>query len=99
MAALAQAEADGLGALQLARDHELHFTIPFIASYLALALVERGGAERAAELLDPISLPAHLLQTPGGLTLLGARGRVHQALGHRSLAIEQRRACGEGAAR
>ncbi len=93
--ALAEAEADAMPALDLAREQGLHFTIPFTAGYLALILRERGRIEEAAELLAPIPLPAVLAGTPAGVTLLEARGLVRLARGDVHGAIEDLRACGE----
>ena len=92
--ALAQAEADALGALELAREQGLHFTIPFIAGYLVLTLLERGRSEQAAELLAQLPLPPALAGTPAGITLLEARGRVHRARGDLPSALADLRACG-----
>ena len=93
--ALVDAEGDAFATLELARELQLHFTIPFIAGYLALTLNERGRTDEAAELLESVSLPAPLAGTPAGVTLLEARGRVHRARGERKTAIEDLRACGE----
>jgi DNA-binding CsgD family transcriptional regulator len=92
--ALADAEADAFATLELARELQLQFTIPFIAGYLALTLNERGRTDIAAELLATIPLPPPLAGTPAGITLLEARGRVHRARGERTSAIENLRACG-----
>jgi DNA-binding CsgD family transcriptional regulator len=90
----ADAEADLAGALELAAEHGLHFTIPFTASYLALALAEQGREREALALLEGVQLPAPLAGTPAGLTLLGVRGRMRRACGQRDAAIEDLRACG-----
>jgi DNA-binding CsgD family transcriptional regulator len=91
---LPEAEADAFGALELAREQQLHFTVPFIAAYLALTLLERGRLEAAAELLAPIPLPPALAGTPAGITLLEARGRMHRARGNLASARADLRACG-----
>ncbi|HEY1457925.1 MAG TPA: LuxR C-terminal-related transcriptional regulator, partial [Solirubrobacteraceae bacterium] len=93
--ALAQAEADAVDALALAREQELHFTIPFIAAYLSLTLLERGRVQEAWELLAPVALPAAVAGTPAGLTLLEARGRVHRGRGDLAGARADLSACGE----
>ncbi len=90
----ADAEADLAGALELAGEHGLHFTIPFTASYLALALAEQGRESEALALLESVQLPGPLAGTPAGVTLLGVRGRMRRACGQRDAAIQDLRACG-----
>ncbi|HEY1688427.1 MAG TPA: AAA family ATPase [Solirubrobacteraceae bacterium] len=93
--ALAEAEADLAGTLELAQEQGLHFTIPFTASYLALILQELGRVQEAAALLAQVPLPGPLAGTPAGVTLLEARGRLHLATGELAAAIADLRACGE----
>lgn len=93
--ALADAEADLAGTLELAEEQGLHFTIPFTASYLALTVQELGRSEQAAMVLEGVPLAGPLAGTPAGITLLEARGRVRRICGRGSEAISDLRACGE----
>ncbi len=95
--ALAEAEADAISALELAQQHGLEFTEPFLVSYAALALAWQGRVADAERLFDGIVLPPQLLATAAGSTLLDARGRVRRLCGDRAGAIDDLRRCGETA--
>jgi DNA-binding NarL/FixJ family response regulator len=81
--ALAEAEADALDALRLLGEQPpgeqgLEFIFPFPASYLSAVLRERGRLERAAELLEGMSLPSAL---NGRVTALDTRARLRTIQG------------------
>lgn len=93
--ALAEAEADTRAALELATEHNLIITVPFQASSLGMALLERGKLNQAAAVVEDVPLtPAHM-EAITGLVLLEARGRVRLARGQRAQAIDELRHCGQ----
>ncbi|HTD79136.1 MAG TPA: hypothetical protein VK898_15965, partial [Chloroflexota bacterium] len=97
--ALAEAEADTAAALELAIEHHLAFSIPFIAAYLSLTLLERGEIEQAAAVVEAVAINPALAEVPAGPTLFEARGRVRLARGQRAQGITDLRRCGQGAER
>jgi len=97
--ALAEAEADTAAALELATEHHLAFSVPFIAAYRSLTLLERGKIEQAAAVVEAVTLDAALAELPAGPTLFEARGRVRLARGQRAQAIAELRRCGRSADR
>ena len=78
---LAEAEADALTALELARQHGLAHLLPYATAYLAGILLDRGRREEAARLIDGASVPEQLAGSPAEVVLLEARGRVRCAGG------------------
>jgi DNA-binding CsgD family transcriptional regulator len=99
LGALVDAEADCRAALDLAREHALAFTHPFIASYLSMTLLARGdsvAARAVIESVEPSLAPAHTAAVP---TFLEARGTVLLACGDRVGALRDLRACAEAAER
>jgi DNA-binding CsgD family transcriptional regulator len=92
--ALASAERDLRHALEIAREHELHFTLPFVCGYLGETLTELGQPAAAAAVLASAA-PATLgFANPAAAALLSARGNVRLATGDRDGAIADLRACG-----
>jgi DNA-binding CsgD family transcriptional regulator len=78
-----------IGDLDLAEDHARRalelahedVTLMVAASWTATILLERGRADEAAELLEPIELGEEALNLWHGCILLAARGAVRAALG------------------
>jgi DNA-binding CsgD family transcriptional regulator len=95
MGALADAEADALAAFELARQHGLLFTLPFIAAHLSWAMLDRGDGERALDTVESIELDPGVLNTPAHHTFLEARALVRLERGHREQAIADLRECRE----
>jgi DNA-binding CsgD family transcriptional regulator len=91
---LAAAERDLRDALGSVREHELHFTLPFVCAYLAEALAAQGQLDESAVVLSSVPSVALEFANPAAATLLGARGAVHLASGERAAAIADLRACG-----
>ncbi len=89
------AEADLRDAFALALEHELDFTLPFIAGYLASTLLERGYAVEAAEVLGRIPPPDRGTMLPGSAAFHDARGDVRAATGDHAGAVADLRAVGE----
>jgi DNA-binding CsgD family transcriptional regulator len=89
---LAEAEAETRAALELAIEHKLTFTVPFIAAYLGLSLVERGELEQAAAVVEGVIFIPALIEVP---VLFAARGRLRLARGERAQAIADLRYCGQ----
>jgi DNA-binding CsgD family transcriptional regulator/tetratricopeptide (TPR) repeat protein len=96
---LAEAEADTRAAYELATEHNLAFTIPFIAAYLGRTLIERGATEQAAELMEGVTLAPALGDLPAGPSLFETRGYVDLARQQRAEAITDLRHCGRSAER
>jgi DNA-binding CsgD family transcriptional regulator len=92
---LAEAEADGLTALELARQHGLAHLLPYATAYLAGILLDRGRREEAERLVDEASLPEQLAGSPAEMVLLEARGRVRCAGGRTEAGAADLRASGE----
>jgi DNA-binding CsgD family transcriptional regulator len=90
--ALAQAEADTLGVLELATEHHLALSVPLYAVHLGMTLLERGQLDQAAEVLDKITMPTTTILTG---FLLEARARLHLARGQHAQAIAELRHCGQ----
>jgi DNA-binding CsgD family transcriptional regulator len=84
---LARAEAETRAALEVAEQHQLHFTIPFTLTYLGETLLERGGAAEARELVERPLLPPGFEQTLAGAMLRVVRGRLRAATGDRAIAL------------
>jgi DNA-binding CsgD family transcriptional regulator len=87
--ALVEAEADALDALRLlgeqpVGEQALEFIVPFPTSYLSAVLRERGHYERAAALLDGVSLP---LAVNGRIAMLETRARLRAQRGDAEGAI------------
>jgi len=95
---LALAEADASGALEVARDLGLPPAVTYATAALGDALLDRGGVDAAAALLDdPLVLPAPV----GGdhdQPLLLFRGRLRAAQGRHDEALADLLACGAGLA-
>jgi DNA-binding NarL/FixJ family response regulator len=96
---LAEAEADTRAAFELAAEHSLPFSVASHAATLGLTLLERGDLDQAAAVVEGVTPIPALLETPLGLALLEARGRVRLARGQRTQAIADLRQCGHYAAR
>ena len=71
---LADAEADCRAALDLATEHGLAFTIPFIAAYLSTTLLAIGAPARANEVISAVDPRVELEHTVAPPTFLEARG-------------------------
>jgi hypothetical protein len=69
------------------------------AAYLGMTLLERGDLERAAAVVEGVTLTPALLEMPLGPALIEARGRVRLACGQREQAIADLRHCGHYAKR
>jgi DNA-binding CsgD family transcriptional regulator len=96
---LHDAQADCHTALDLAREHGLTFTLPFIAAYLSTTLLEMADVARANAILASLDPGIELSHTVALPTYLDARGSVRAALGDRDGAARDFRACGDAAAR
>ncbi len=91
---LPDAEADCQAALDLAHEHGLAFTIPFIAAYLSTSLLAIGATAAALEVIsavDPGVEQAHIVALA---TFLEARGSVRVAIGDFGGAAEDFRTAG-----
>lgn len=88
---LAAGEADARDAVQIAGELPLEFVQPFVASYLAALLRERGHPREAGALLESQLEHATL---NGRVTVLETRARIRQELGERDGAIADLRAVG-----
>jgi DNA-binding CsgD family transcriptional regulator len=84
---LVRAEAEIRAALELALQHELHFTVPFALTYLGAALLERGAAGEGLELLSAMPRLPGFDVTLAGATLGVTRGRLQLATGEREAGI------------
>ncbi|HEY5428149.1 MAG TPA: AAA family ATPase [Solirubrobacteraceae bacterium] len=92
--ALVEAERDLRDALTIAREHELHFTLPFVCGYLGQALADQGRLADTTAVLESVPPGALEFANPAAATLLGVRGTVRLAGGDRATAIADLRACG-----
>jgi DNA-binding CsgD family transcriptional regulator len=95
MGALADAEADARAAFELARQHGLSFTLPFIVAHLSLAMLDRGDGEGALDTLESIELDPSAMNPPAHHTFLEARARVRLERGQREQAIADLYECRE----
>ncbi len=93
--ALARAEADTRAALELAREQQLLFTIPFTLCYLSAAMHERGNSVEAGAMLEQLPLHAGFAETLAGAMFRQARGRMRIANGERSIGIADLRSAGQ----
>jgi tetratricopeptide (TPR) repeat protein len=96
---LRDAESDCQAALDLAREHGLTFTLPFIAAYLSTTLVAMGDVARANAVLSSLDPGVALSHTVALPTFHDARGGVRAALGDHDGAARDFRACGDAAVR
>jgi DNA-binding CsgD family transcriptional regulator len=92
---LPAAESNLRDALASAREHELLFTLPFICSYLAETLCERGDFDAAMATLAAVPEAGRAYANPASAALLWTRGSVCLARGARDDAIADLRSCGE----
>lgn len=91
---LRDAEADLKDAFTLALDHDLRFTLPFIAAYLASTLLDRGQFDEAVSVIERIDEPGADTIRPGAAAFYEARGLVRGATGDLPRAIEDLRTAG-----
>lgn len=84
---LREAEADLRDAFELALEHELLFTLPFIVGYLASTLLDRGQLESALDVIGSIDPPGPDTIKPGAAAFYEARGAVRAATGDRDGAL------------
>lgn len=96
---LAEAEADTRAAFELATERNLAPSVAIHAAYLGMTLLERGDLERAAAVVEGVTLTPALLEMPLGPALVEAPGRVRLACGQRERAIADLRHCGHYAKR
>ena len=93
---LAQAEADARAALELGDRHQVVWARIWSATFLALALLERGATTEADTLLARAPIEA-AIDTTAAVHALMARGRVRLAQGRMAEAIADLRGVGEAA--
>lgn len=92
---LAAAEADLGAAMELAEQHRMRFTLPFISSYLATTFLEQGRLADAAATVDGIVLDPEATMAAAAAVFLQARASVRVAQGRVPEAIADFRRCGE----
>jgi len=86
------AEADARAAIELATAHGLHFIAPHTYSFLDEALIEQGGLEQAAILLEHAEL-GPMQGTRPEVRFLHTRARARLACGNHQAAIADLRTC------
>jgi len=86
------AEADARAAIELATAHGLHFIAPNTYSFLGEALIEQGGLEQAAILLEHAEL-GPMQGTRPEVRFLHTRARARLACGNHQAAIADLRTC------
>lgn len=89
----AEADARAALALALAEEHEVRYAAPFIASFLAGALLEQGRIEETASILESVRIE-QLRGAVRAALVLDARGRLRLAQGRPREAAEDLRAAG-----
>lgn len=96
---LAEAQAEGRPALELAADHGAQLPHPVLIGYLALAAVERGEDDDAVAALLALPLVNDLARTGIGLTQLDTRAQVRLARGDAPGALADLRQAADSADR